>query len=289
MYKRNIRVIPRLDIKGLNLVKGIHLEGLKILGNPSEFSKFYYSNGADELLYMDAVASLYGRNSLCDVIENTVKEIFIPLTVGGGLRSIDDISTVLLCGADKVAINTEAINRPEFISEAVKKFGSSTIMIEIQTKKQLNGDYVAFTDNGRNNSGLDAVEWAIQVENFGAGEILITSIDNDGTGKGFDIDIIKQISESVSIPVIAGGGAGNVNHVIELVGKTEINGVGLASLLHYPFVHQLVESGYKFGKAGEFNVIQESYTNARINGTDIQTVKESLISQGINSRLVSNS
>lgn len=279
------RIIPRLDIKGSNLVKGIHLEGLKILGNPSDFSKFYYTNGADELLYMDAVASLYGRNSLYGIIEKTVKEIFIPLTVGGGLRTIDDISTVLRSGADKVAINTEAINYPEFISEAVNKFGSSTIMIEIQTKKQLNGTYAAFTDNGRNNSGLDAVEWSIKVEQLGAGEILVTSIDRDGTGAGFDIDIIKRISESVNIPVIAGGGAGNIDHVIELVDKSAVNGIGLASILHYPFVHQLMNEGYQFGKASEFSIIQESYANTRIKGTDIETVKNSLISKGIDCRL----
>jgi imidazole glycerol-phosphate synthase subunit HisF len=282
------RIIPRLDIKGSNLVKGIHLEGLKILGNPNDFSKYFYANGADELLYMDSVASLYGRNSLNEFIETTVKEIFIPLTVGGGLRSIADISAVLNSGADKVAINTEAINRPEFISEAVKKFGASTIMVEIQTKRQLDGTYIAFTDNGRNPSCLDSVEWAKQVEQLGAGEILITSIDRDGTGLGFDIDIVKQISESVNIPVIAGGGAGKIDHIIELTEKTEINGVGLASVLHYPFVHQLMEKGRQFGKASEFSVIQESYSNTRIIGTDVRTVKKILTSHGIECRLDSN-
>lgn len=289
MSERNIRIIPRLDIKGSNLVKGIHLEGLKILGTPSTFSKYYYTSGADELLYVDAVASLYGRNSLYDVIKNTVKEIFIPLTVGGGLRSLDDISDVLLCGADKVVINTEAIIRPEFISQAAKKFGSSTIMVEIQTKKQINGDYLAFTDNGRNNSGIDAIEWAGQVEKHGAGELLVTSVDNDGTGGGFDVDVIKKISESVSIPVIATGGAGSIVHIIDLIENTEINGVGLASMLHYPLVQKLIKTGHQFGKVGEFNVIQESYTNNRINGSDIKTIKSSIISSGLNTRTIYDS
>ena len=227
------RIIPRLDIKGSNLVKGIHLEGLKILGNPNDFSKYFYANGADELLYMDSVASLYGRNSLNEFIETTVKEIFIPLTVGGGLRSIADISAVLNSGADKVAINTEAINRPEFISEAVKKFGASTIMVEIQTKRQLDGTYIAFTDNGRNPSCLDSVEWAKHVEQLGAGEILITSIDSEGTKKGFEIDLIKKISSKVPIPVIACGGAGEKSHFIDLFNSANIEAVSCASILHY--------------------------------------------------------
>lgn len=286
MYKRSIRIIPRLDIKGSNLVKGIHLEGLRILGEPDEFARYYYANGADELLYIDAVASLYGRNSLNNIIKNTVKEVFIPLTVGGGLRSIDDIYDVLRCGADKVAINSEAVNRPAFISEAVKKFGSSTIMIEIQTKKQFDGSYAVFTDNGRNNSGFDAIEWAKEVEKHGAGEILVTSIDKDGTGMGFDIDIVKQISKNIGIPVIAGGGAGNIDHIIDLLKNANINGVGLASILHYPYVNQLKENGYQFGSGGEFNVIKEKYAHDRIIGTNIETLKRSLIVNGIDCRII---
>ena len=242
----------------------------------------------DELIILNVSRNNYNEEEFLKHVSILAKECFIPIAAGGGIRSVEDAFEIFRAGADKVAINTEAINRPEFISEAVKKFGASTIMVEIQTKRQLDGTYIAFTDNGRNPSCLDSVEWAKQVEQLGAGEILITSIDRDGTGLGFDIDIVKQISESVNIPVIAGGGAGKIDHIIELTEKTEINGVGLASVLHYPFVHQLMEKGRQFGKASEFSVIQESYSNTRIIGTDVRTVKKILTSHGIECRLDSN-
>jgi cyclase len=167
----NVRIIPRLDIKGPNLVKGIHLEGLRVLGKPERFARHYYENGADELLYMDVVASLYQRNNLLDIVTRTSREIFIPLTVGGGIRTLDDINQVLRAGADKVSLNTAAVANPSFIKEAAQRFGSSTIVVSIEAIRQYDGHYEAYTDNGRESTGLDAIEWAKRVVDLGAGEI----------------------------------------------------------------------------------------------------------------------
>lgn len=208
-----LRIIPRLDIKGGNLVKGIHLEGLRVIGEPARFARHYYEEGADELLYVDIVASLYERNSLLDSIERTAREVFIPLTVGGGLGSIDDIGNTLRAGADKIAINTAAVRRPEFIREAAQKFGSSTIVLSIEAVKRPDGSYEAYTDNGREKTGLDACTWAVRGVELGAGEILVTSVDREGTGLGFDLELSRRIAESVPVPVIAGGGAASVEHV----------------------------------------------------------------------------
>ena len=198
-----VRIIPRLDIKGPNLVKGIHLEGLRVLGNPEVFAKYYYENGADELMYMDVVASLFERNSLSDIITKTAKQIFIPLTVGGGLRSIDDINNVLRAGADKVCLNTSAIKDQSLIKKASQKFGSSTIVVAIEAIKSKDGKYYAYIDNGREPTGIEVVEWAKKIEELGAGEIVVTSVDRDGTGLGFDTELIKSISSVVSLQVIA--------------------------------------------------------------------------------------
>lgn len=232
----NIRIIPRLDIKSSNLIKGIHLEGLRVLGKPEDFARYYYENGADELLYIDIVASLYGRNSLLHIIEKTASEIFIPLTVGGGLRSIGDIRTVLRSGADKVALNSAAIARPEFIREASQEFGSSAIVVSIEAIKKSNGTYECYTENGRVRTGVNALDWAKQAIELGAGEILVTSIDREGTGKGFDLELTRSIAEAVPIPVIACGGAGKLSHVYEVITQAKADAVSLASLLHYRFI-----------------------------------------------------
>lgn len=232
------RIIPRLDIKGPNLVKGIHLEGLRVLGDPAEFAKYYYENGADELIYQDVVASLYERNSLHDIISKTAKQVFIPITVGGGLRTIDDIKTVLRAGADKVSLNTAAIKNPSLIKEASQKFGSSTIVIAIEAIKQNNGTYLAYTDNGREETGIEVKRWAQQVEELGAGEINITSVDREGTGLGFDCELIKLISDAVSIPVIAHGGPGKLEHTADAITKGMAHAVSLASVLHYDFIQK---------------------------------------------------
>lgn len=235
---KNIRIISRLDIKGPNLVKGIHLEGLRVLGKPEDFAKYYYENGADELMYQDVVASLYGRNSLHEIITKTAKEIFIPLTVGGGLRTIEDINGVLRAGGDKVSLNTAAIKNPQLIREASRKFGSSTIVVAIEAIKQSDGRYLAYTDNGREHTGLDVLEWAKKVDELGAGEIVITSVDREGTGLGFDIELIKLITDAVSIPVIAHGGAGSMDHVKQVILNSGVNAVAIASILHYKFLEE---------------------------------------------------
>lgn len=233
-----IRIIPRLDIKGPNLVKGIHLEGLRVLGKPADFAKYYYENGADELLFMDVVASLYERNSLHDIISETAKQKFIPITVGGGLRSISDIKEVLRVGADKVCLNTAVIKDPKLIRQASRKFGSSTIVVAIEAIKEENGNYLAYTDNGREYTGIDVFEWAQKVDELGAGEIVITSVDNEGTGQGFDLNLISKISSLVSVPVIAHGGAGKKNHVLDLIKENTADAIMLSSLFHYQFIEE---------------------------------------------------
>nr|WP_314839267.1 imidazole glycerol phosphate synthase cyclase subunit [uncultured Flavobacterium sp.] len=230
---KTVRIIPKLDIKGPNLVKGIHLEGLRVLGKPSDFAKYYYEQGADELMFMDVVASLYERNSLHDIISETAKSIFIPITVGGGIRSLNDIKSMLRIGADKISINTAAIKRPEFIREASEEFGSSTIVVTIEAIKNSDGKYYAFIDNGREFTGIEVIEWAKEVERLGAGEIVITSVDKEGTGKGVDVQLTKEISDAVSLPVIAHGGIGSMNDVENLLESGIIDSIAIGSSLHY--------------------------------------------------------
>ena len=233
--------MPRLDIKGPNLVKGINLEGFRILGSPEVFAKYYYENGADELIFHDVVASLYDRNSLHDIIGKTAKNMFIPLTVGGGLRTLDDVKSVLRVGADKVSINTAAIRNPNFIREASRKFGSSTISVEIQAIRNRTGEYYAFIDNGRDETGIEVVAWAKKVEQLGAGEITITSVDNEGTGIGYDNELIKLITSSVSIPIIAHGGGSNLINASNAIKNSNASALSFSSLLHYSALRNLNE------------------------------------------------
>jgi cyclase len=235
---KTVRIIPRLDIKGPNLVKGIHLEGLRVLGKPSDFAKYYYEQGADELMFMDVVASLYERNSLHDIISETAKSIFIPITVGGGLRSISDIKEVLRVGADKVCLNTAAIKNPQIIKDASRMFGSSTIVVAIEAIKESNGKYLAYTDNGREYTGVDVFEWAQKVAELGAGEIVITSVDKEGTGQGYDLDLISKITNLVGIPVIAHGGAGKQSHIVDVLKDGNISSAMISSLFHYHFIKE---------------------------------------------------
>jgi len=279
----NIRIIPRLDIKGPNLVKGIHMEGLRVLGKPEYFAQYYYENGADELVYMDVVASLYGRNNLLDIIERTSKKIFIPLTVGGGLRTLDDIRTVLEAGADKVSINTAAIQRPELIKEASRRFGSSTIVISIEAIRRSDGCYEAYTDNGREKTGLDVFEWASRVVDLGAGEIMITSIDQEGTGKGFDLGLTRKVSGSVPIPVIACGGAGKSAHIRDVITEGKADAVSMASILHYNFVKQCIPEG-DFSSEGNTEYLRNKRTFSKIQDTTITEIKEYLTQNGLECR-----
>lgn len=228
-----VRVIARLDIKGPNVIKGVHLEGLRVVGRPGEIARRYYHEGADEIIYMDVVASLYGRNNILEVVEEAASEIFVPLTVGGGIRTIDDIVQALRSGADKVAINTAAIGRPAFLSEAAEAFGRQCVVLSVEAKRRETGRWEALTDNGRERTGVDVVEWVVEAERLGAGEILVTSVDMEGTQKGFDIELIAAIRHRVSVPVIACGGAGSAAHVQAMLSATGCDAVGCASILHY--------------------------------------------------------
>jgi imidazole glycerol-phosphate synthase subunit HisF len=280
----NVRVIARLDIKGPNLVKGIHLEGLRVLGKPEDFAGYYYENGADELFYQDVVASLYERNSLHNFISTTAKRSFIPLTVGGGIRSIQDIREVLRAGADKVCINTAGIRNPSFISEASLKFGSSTIVVAIEAIKQADGKYLAFIDNGREHTGIEVKEWAKSVESLGAGEIVITSVDREGTGTGYDIDLTKSLSTIVSIPVIAHGGPGNLSHFSEAIVQGKADAIAVASIIHYDFIANR-QSDMNNRTEGNISYLKSGRTHfGKIEPASIKDIKKYFISKNIQCR-----
>ncbi len=280
---KTIRIIPRLDIKGPNLVKGIHLEGLRVLGKPSDFAKYYYDQGADELMFMDVVASLYERNSLHDIISETAKKIFIPITVGGGLRTISDIKEVLRVGADKVCLNTAAIKNPQLIKDASRMFGSSTILVAIEAIKESNGNYLAYTDNGREYTGVDVFEWAQKVAELGAGEIVITSVDKEGTGQGYDSDLISKITNLVSIPVIAHGGAGKQDHVVDVLKEGNVSSAMISSLFHYHFIKE--NESQVSALEGNVEFLNQKRNFHTFEPCSIEDLKKTLISNNIDCRL----
>lgn len=231
--KKSVRLIARLDIKGPNLIKGVHLEGLRVMGDPQEFARRYYEQGADELLYVDVVASLYGRSKLTEIVRRAAHDVFVPMTVAGGIRTVEDVTDLLRAGADKVAINTAAVHRPELISEVARRFGAQCMVLSIEAKRRPDGRWEAYTDCGRETSGLDAVEWAKRGVALGAGEVLVTSIDREGTRKGYDIELTREISDAVKVPVIASGGYGQLEHLLDVVDKGRADAVALADALHY--------------------------------------------------------
>lgn len=226
------RIIARLDIKGENLVKGIQLEGLRKIGNPNEKAVNYYLQGADEIFFEDVVASLYERNSLLRIVDSSTKNIFIPITIGGGIRTIEDVVSALNAGADKIAINTAAIKNENLITEVSKKFGCQCMVLSIQAKFR-NGRWEAFYENGREPSGLDVIEWSIKAAKLGAGEIFLTSVDKEGMARGMDLDLIKAVTENVSIPVIASGGVGTLNDIKLGFDIGNADAIALAHILHY--------------------------------------------------------
>ena len=230
---KNIRLIARLDIKGPNLIKAVHLEGLRVIGSPEEHAMRYYLQGADELIYMDCVASLYGRNHLSDIVSAAAKDIFIPMTVGGGIRSVDDASVILRSGADKVAVNTAAVAKPQLITEIARHFGSQCMVLSIEAKQVENDRWEVYTDNGRERTGLDVIDWVKQGVSLGAGEVLLTSIDQEGTRKGFDTALVQAVAAEVSVPVIASGGMGKPEDLISVVGDDGADAVAMADILHY--------------------------------------------------------
>lgn len=230
---KNVRLIARLDVKNTNLIKGIQLEGLRKIGDPNAFARKYYEQGIDEIIYMDIVASLYERSNMLNIVRRTTKDVFIPITVGGGIRSVEDVREVLRAGADKVGVNTAAIKRPELISEISQRFGSQCMVLSIEAKKIGEGRWKAYYDNGREKTGMDVVKWAKQGFQLGAGEILLTSVDMEGTGKGFDCDLVREVSTAVPIPVIASGGMGNCADLEKVILEGSADAVALAGVLHY--------------------------------------------------------
>ncbi|MFA6019490.1 MAG: imidazole glycerol phosphate synthase cyclase subunit [Rhodospirillales bacterium] len=229
----NLRLIARLDVKGPHLIKGIQLEGVRKVGDPHEFAVRYYQEGADEILYMDAVASLYDRDMLLKIVERTALHVFVPITVGGGIRTLADANALLRAGADKIAINSAATLRPSLIQEVADRFGSQCMVLQIDAKRRPEGGWEAYRDCGREHTGLDALDWAREGERLGAGEILLTSVDREGTRKGFDLDLVSSISRAVSIPVIASGGMGRLEHLSEVVQAGLADAVAMAHVLHY--------------------------------------------------------
>jgi cyclase len=225
------RIIPCLDVKNGRVVKGINFVDLKDAGDPVEQAKIYSDGGADEICFLDITASNENRDTIYDVVERTSKNCFVPLTVGGGVRSVEDINKLLNCGADKVSINTAAVQNSEVVVESSKKFGSQCIVVAIDAKK--NGEnWEIFTHGGRNSTGINAIEFALKMENCGAGELLVTSMDKDGTQSGYDIELMKIISSNVNIPVIASGGVGTLDHLAEGI-KSGASAVLAASIFHY--------------------------------------------------------
>lgn len=228
-----VRIAARLDIKGENVIKGVHLEGLRVVGKPGVMARKYYAQGVDELIYMDVVASLYGRNSILPIVEEAARDIFVPMTVGGGLRTIDDIKAVLRSGADKVAINTAAINQPEFLRDAAEAFGSQCIVLSVEAIRREPGFWEAMTDNGREATGRNVLDWVCVAEKNGIGEVLLTSVDKEGTKSGFDLELINRISDLVTVPIVVSGGAGSPVHITNLITATKVEAVACASILHY--------------------------------------------------------
>ena len=226
------RIIPCLDVKNGRVVKGINFVDLKDAGDPVEQAKIYSEGGADEICFLDITASNENRDTIYDLIERTSKKCFVPLTVGGGVRGVDDINKLLNCGADKVSINTAAVQTPEVIIESSKKFGSQCIVVAIDAKKKNDG-WEVYTHGGRTKTGVDAVEFAKKMEDSGAGELLITSMDRDGTKKGYDVDLISKIEKSVNLPIIASGGVGSLQHLAEGIREGGASAVLAASIFHY--------------------------------------------------------
>ena len=233
LHRTNTRIIARLDIKGPNLIKGVRLEGLRVVGDPNSFAENYYKAGADELIYMDSVASLYGRNHLGKLIESATRNIFIPITVGGGIRSVEDARDILRSGADKVAINTAAVRNPDLIKKLAENFGSQSIVVSIEAKKVDEHSWEVYIEGGRERTGIDVNDWVKFCQSEGAGELLVTSIDNEGTRRGFEVDLYKTISKNTIIPIIASGGFGKVEHALRVVEAGGVDAIAIADAVHY--------------------------------------------------------
>ena len=233
MTMLKVRIIPCLDVKDGRVVKGVQFLDLRDAGDPVEQARFYDAAGADELTFLDITASVENRDTLFDVVARTAEQCFMPLTVGGGVRTIEDIRKLLLAGADKVSINSAAVSRPEFVREAAEKYGDQCIVVSIDARKVAPAKWEVFTHGGRKGTGLDAIDWARRMTAHGAGEVLITSMDRDGTKQGFDLELTRAISDAVTVPVVASGGVGTLDHLLEGVTKGGASAVLAASIFHF--------------------------------------------------------
>ncbi len=243
-----MRIIARLDIKNTNLIKSINLEGLRVIGDPNKFAKKYYKDGADELIFMDLVASLYNRNSLHDIIKKVSNNVFIPITVGGGIRSIDDALKIFDSGADKIAINTAAVKNSSLINILAKRFGSQAVVISIEAKRKIN-DWEVYIESGREQTNISVKNWVKEATDQGCGEILITSIDQEGTGRGFDTELLSTITKNTSVPVIASGGFGDLKDVKAGFIDSKVDAIAVADAIHYNKINlrQIRKTGLDLG------------------------------------------
>ena len=278
------RIISKLDIKGPNLVKGINLEGLRVLGEPSSFAKQYHSDMIDEIIYHDTVASLYDRKAFLSLIEYTSSNVFIPVSVGGGIKSIKDIEKVLSAGADKAFINSAAVKRPNFLSEASKKFGSANICLSIEAIKDHNGEFICLCNYGREVSKKKLKEWISEAQQLGIGEIILTSISYEGKGNGFDQEMLELIYDKINVPFIFHGGAGNEKQIYDVLKFDKVSGVAISSLLHYSLIR---EKKFKFKDTGEGNTqfLRSATDTNNFKKTNILSIKKFLKKKGIEVRI----
>lgn len=297
-YNNPVRLMVRLDVKGPNLIKGIQLDGYRVLGLPERFAEIYYQEGIDELIFQDTVASLYQRNSLHDIIRKTAERIFIPITVAGGIRTIVDIQKCLNAGADKVAINTAAVDNPQFLYEAVQTFGAQCIVSSLEVFRYTDNRCEIWTDYGRQETGIDAFKWADRVVKLGVGEIMLTSINREGTGRGFDIDLVSRISAQVPVPVIAVGGAGKKEDFAGVMQKGRADAVAAASIFHYNYAKsasspdQFNKKSLRMGEhidTGNIDFLKNGYGGLKavpVTPASIQEVKNCMAKNGVAVRVM---
>ena len=253
--KRKVRLIARLDIKAPNLIKGINLEGVRVVGDPHAFAARYFHEGVDEILYMDSVATLYGRNNLTELVRQTANDVFVPMTVGGGLRSLADVDEVMRAGADKVSINSAAIRRPEILREVSRRYGSQAMVLSVEAKRRREeGGWEAYVDNGREKTGLDVIEWVRQAVGLGVGEILLTSVDKEGMRNGYDIELVRAVSSSIDVPVIASGGMGKLEDAAAVIEEGGADAIAMAHVLHYKEISLEEIRSYLAGRGIEVTV-----------------------------------
>jgi cyclase len=270
------RIISKIDIKNYNVVKSVNLEGLRVLGRAEDFAKIYYNDNIDEIIYHDTVASLYGKNNLINLIKNTAKNIFVPLTVSGGIRSLNDIKNVLEAGADKVSVNSEAIKRPAFLKEASREFGSSTISLSIEGVINKNGDLEAYYENGRTPSGIKVSDWILKAQDYGVGEIILIFVDTEGTGKGINILNLKKIEKFINVPLIVNGGIGNLNHMLEIAIRCNfVSGIAIGSLLHYSLFKKILRNNVSDGE-GNFDFIMNNNSHKKFKNVSVKNIKKFL-------------